>query len=50
MQKIDSEKWHKGNDGLYLDFEDKKLLKKLVKIQEQRRLEKCKQFFKDGLK
>ena len=50
MQKIDSEKWHKGRNGLYLDFEDKKILKKLVKIQEQRRLENCKQLFKDDSK
>ena len=45
MQKVDSEKWHRGRDGLYLDFHDKKVLKKLVKIQEERRISNCKALF-----
>lgn len=38
MQKVDSEKWHKGRNGLYLDSHEKKVLKRLVKLQEKNRL------------
>lgn len=46
MQKINSEKWNKERNGLYLDYHDRRVLNKLVKIQDKRRFENFQKLFK----
>ena len=40
MQKINSEKYLKGRNGMYLNYFDRKLLRKLEKIQESKRFKR----------